>query len=78
MTTKCKLIGNGLVGFIVAIDPILNTNPQTHFSNLFWKVTLKFQICMYHSTLSHGKKVVTKVESIVKAIVRYLDAYVRS
>lgn len=78
MTTKCKLTGNGSVGFIAAIDPILSTNPQSHFWNLFWKVTLKFAICMYHPTLSHAKKIVTKVESIVKAIVRYLDAYVRS
>jgi hypothetical protein len=78
MITKCKLIGNGEVGFIAIVDPILNTYPQSHLSNLFWKVTLKFAICMYHPTFNHGKKIVTKVEPTVKAIVRYLDAYVRS
>jgi len=33
---------------------------------------------MYNSTLKHEEKIVTKVELIVKMIVKYLEAYIKS
>jgi hypothetical protein len=75
---KHKLIGIKSISSIIIIKPTLKSSPQSPLSNLFMKVTPKVMICMYNPTLRHGERVVTEVEPIVKVIVKYLEASIKS
>jgi hypothetical protein len=78
MATKHKLTGNGSIGSIDVVPPTFNTKLQSPFSNLFQKVIPKFVSRIYNPTLSHGKKVVTKVKPTIKVIVKYLNTSIRT
>ncbi len=71
MATKCNLTRNILIDYITIVAPILNTNLQSTFSNLFQNETLKFTICMCHPTFNCEEKVVAKVEPIIKVVISF-------
>jgi len=56
---------------ITIVTPTLITNSQFPFSNLSLNVTLKLSMCMKDPTFTWGEKVETKLDLIIRVIVKY-------
>jgi hypothetical protein len=76
--TKHKLIENGSICSMKVVAPTFKTSSQSPFSNLFLKITPKLIIYMYDPTIKWREKVVTKVEPIIKVMVKCFETSVKS
>jgi hypothetical protein len=63
---------------MIIVAPTLNTNSQPPFSNMFLKMTLKLNTYMKDPTFRRGEKVGTKLDPIIKVIVKYPSGFAKS
>ncbi len=62
----------------IVLAPTININSKFPLSNLFMKVTPKLSTCMKDPTFKPGEKVETKLDPIVKGIVKYPSGSAKS
>jgi hypothetical protein len=75
--TKHTHIGKRSICSTIVVAPTI-TNSQFPLSNLFMEVTWKLSTYMKDPTFKRGEKVETKLDPIVKVIVKYPSGFAKS